>query len=181
MMACLLLAQGVPLVLAGDEVGNSQNGNNNAYCQDNPIGWVDWGGLGHPDYDLSELVKRCTELRAKFPQLRTRKWVDGPGPDGSYGVLWLTPTGTEMTHEEWIAPELCFLSYLLAAEEKADPLYIVLNAGSEPITFTLPIQHKGRWRPLLNTAALAEQHSDIDAGGPGHAEAGSVLVFAGIA
>jgi isoamylase len=181
MMASLLLAQGVPLVLAGDEAGNSQKGNNNTYCQDNPIGWVDWSGLGRQDYDLSELVKRCTELRGNFPQLRTRKWVDGRAPDGSYGVLWLTPAGTEMTHEEWIAPELCFLSYLLAAEDDAEALYIVLNAGSEPITFTLPVLNGGRWRPLLNTAALAEQQLDIDAGSNGHAEAGSVLVFAGIA
>ena len=68
-LACLLLAQGVPLMLAGDEVGNSQGGNNNAYCQDNEIGWVDWSKRGSDD-DMTDFVGDLTELRRRFPQLR---------------------------------------------------------------------------------------------------------------
>src|SRR6185295_11417229 len=97
LLASLMLAQGVPLLLAGDEVGNSQNGNNNAYCQDNPIGWVDWSALGSDQDDMSGLVSRLAELRRRFSQLRPRHWVEGHRPDGSFDVLWLTPQATEMT------------------------------------------------------------------------------------
>jgi len=97
LLSSLLLAQGVPLILAGDEVGNSQNGNNNTYCQDNPIGWIDWSGLGRKGEDMTELVAQLTSLRRAFPQLRRRRWVEGRRPDGSFDVLWLTPQATEMT------------------------------------------------------------------------------------
>src|ERR1700745_1119875 len=69
-LACLLLAQGVPLILAGDEVGNTQNGNNNAYCQDNEVGWVDWSKRGQPGEDLSDVVAQLTAIRRRFRQLR---------------------------------------------------------------------------------------------------------------
>src|SRR5204863_3944286 len=73
-LACLLLAQGVPLILAGDEVGNSQHGNNNPYCQDNEIGWTKWSLLGVAGEDLVEFVGRLTALRKRFPQLTPRHW-----------------------------------------------------------------------------------------------------------
>jgi glycogen operon protein len=181
MLACLLLAQGVPLVLAGDEVGNSQKGNNNPYCQDNPIGWVDWSGLDREDADLTALIQRCTELRRRFPQLRQSKWVDGRRADGSYGVLWLTPAGTEMTHEDWIAPELCFLSYVLAPEGGGQPLYVVLNAGPEGISLTLPQVKWRSWRLLLNTAGSLREGAEVQAGAQAQVSARSVLAFAGVA
>ena len=138
-LASLMLAQGVPLLLAGDEVGNSQNGNNNAYCQDNPIGWVDWSALGREGDDMTDLIGQLTALRRRFPQLRPRAWVDGRRPDGSFGVLWLTPQATEMTEQDWNFPEGRFLSYLLGSPEQGEPpLYIVLNAAPETIEFTLP-------------------------------------------
>ena len=88
----LMLAQGVPLLLAGDEVGNSQNGNNNAYCQDNPIGWVDWSGLGLDGDDMTGLLARPRRSCAgAFRSCGPRHWVEGRRPDGSFGVLWLTP------------------------------------------------------------------------------------------
>ena len=76
-LACLLLAQGVPLVLAGDEVGNSQSGNNNAYCQDNEIGWIDWSNLGHEADDMTGFVGRLAAIRRRFAQIRARQWVVG--------------------------------------------------------------------------------------------------------
>ena len=91
-LACLLLAQGVPLLLAGDEVGNSQNGNNNAYCQDNEIGWVDWDrsrqGRRRPDRFRRPPDARCA---GAFRRFSCQRWLDGRRADGSYGVLWLTP------------------------------------------------------------------------------------------
>src|SRR5207237_550263 len=76
-LACLLLALGVPLILAGDEVGNTQNGNNNAYCQDNEVGWVGWEGLGRKGEDLTDFIGHLTGLRRQFPQLRLQRWLDG--------------------------------------------------------------------------------------------------------
>ena len=76
-----MLAQGVPLILAGDEVGNTQNGNNNAYCQDNEIGWVDWEGLGRDGDDLTDFVGHMTALRQRFPQIRVAplaRWHAAP-------------------------------------------------------------------------------------------------------
>ncbi len=82
-LACLLLAQGVPLILAGDEVANSQNGNNNAYCQDNEIGWVGWERRGKEGDDLTDFIGHLTALRHRFPQIKSQRWVDGRRKDGS--------------------------------------------------------------------------------------------------
>src|SRR5205823_6540131 len=137
-LACLLLAQGVPLVLAGDEVGNSQGGNNNAYCQDNEIGWVNWAGIGAAD-DMTEFIGSVTRLRRRFPQLRSRHWLEGKKADGSHDVLWLRPDGGEMNDEDWNSPESRFLAYILAAtEDGGEPLFIVFNAAENGVEFTLP-------------------------------------------
>ena len=73
-----------------------QNGNNNAYCQDNEIGWVGWEGLGREGDDLTDFIGHMTELRRRFPQIRSHRWLDGRRADGTYGVLWLTPAAEEM-------------------------------------------------------------------------------------
>src|SRR5262249_3904359 len=153
LLSCLLLAQGTPLLLAGGEVGNSQNGNNNVYCQDNPIGWVDWLRLGRKGEDLTELVAQLTSLRRAFPQLRSRRFVDGRRADGSFGVLWLTPQAAEMTEKDWNFPEGRFLSYVLGPMQPCQSaLYVVLNAAPQVIDFTFPkLPGYSRWLPLLNT------------------------------
>ncbi len=134
-----MLADGIPLMLAGDEVGNSQNGNNNAYCQDNPIGWVDWAGLAQPDDNMTDLVGRLADLRRRFPQLRPRHWTEGRREDGSFGALWLTPQAAEMTEDDWNFPEGRFLAYALGpVEDSPATLFVVLNAAPEAIEFTLP-------------------------------------------
>jgi isoamylase len=181
-LASLMLAQGVPLLLAGDEVGNSQSGNNNAYCQDNPIGWVDWSNLGNESEDLSALVAQLATLRRHFPQLRPRRWVEGRRPDGSFGVLWLTPKATEMTEQDWNFHEGRFLSYILGSVEGAPPLYIVLNAAMETIEFTLPaIPHYGCWAVLLETTSAPRLGKEFASGSALQASPRSVLVFAGAA
>ncbi|HMF25132.1 MAG TPA: glycogen debranching protein GlgX [Pseudolabrys sp.] len=152
-LACLILAQGVPLLLAGDEVGNSQYGNNNAYCQDNEIGWIDWSGLGLEGRDLTQLIARLTDIRRRFPQLRPRRWVEGRRSDGSYGVIWLTPHATEMHEKDWNFPQGRFLSYLLGSpEQELAPLYVILNAAPQAIAFKLPaLAEFRRWELLLDT------------------------------
>ncbi len=152
-LACLLLAQGVPLLLAGDEVGNTQSGNNNAYCQDNEVGWTKWSNLGVEGEDLTEFVGRLTTLRKRFAQLTPRHWVHGKQADGSFGVLWLRPDAKEMTEADWTFPEGRFLAYVLAPPQHGRlALFIVLNAAPELIEFTLPALDQFRsWTLLFNT------------------------------
>jgi isoamylase len=181
LLASLLLAQGVPLLLAGDEVGNSQNGNNNAYCQDNPTGWIDWSALDHPDDDMSALIGQLTELRRRFPHLRPRRWVEGRRPDGSFGVLWLTPKAAEMTEPDWNFPEGRFLAYVLGpSQADGAALYVVLNDADHPIMFTLPDLGFGPWSVLLETAARLPLGQQIASKMTLEAAPRSVLVFEGM-
>jgi glycogen operon protein len=181
LLSCLMLAQGVPLVLAGDEVGNSQNGNNNAYCQDNPVGWTDWSALGRDGEDMIGLLAQLTELRRRFPQLRARKWVEGRHPDRSFGVLWLTPLGTEMTEADWNFPEGRFLAYVLGpAEPGGAALCIVLNAAPQTIEFKLPaLSPYNRWTVALDTAEAARLGQALASGSTLQAMARSVLALSG--
>ncbi len=181
LLASLMLAQGVPLLLAGDEVGNSQNGNNNAYCQDNPTGWVDWSGLSSADDDTA-LVARLTALRRRFPQLRPKRWLEGRRSDGSFGVLWLTPHATEMTEQDWHFPEGRFLAYLLSpAKRESESLYIVLNGASGMIEFTLPDVGYRLWTALLDTARSEPTGEEFASGARLRASPQSVLAFSGMA
>jgi isoamylase len=181
LLCCLMLAQGVPLLLAGDEVGNSQAGNNNAYCQDNPTGWVDWSGLGLEGEDMTSLVMQLSELRRSFPQLRVRNWVEGRRADGSFGVLWLTPQATEMTEQDWNFPEGRFLSYVLGpVEQDGAPLLIVLNAATHSIAFTLPDLSKS-WSLLLDSTQQPRPNKSFAPGSQMEASPRSVLVLSGAA
>jgi glycogen operon protein len=182
-LACLMLAPGLPLILAGDEVGNSQSGNNNAYCQDNEIGWVDWQGLGHESDDLTDFVGHMTELRRRFPQLRSRRWLDGRRADGSFGVLWLTPAAEEMKEADWNFPEGRFLAYVLGPTEQGkETVFIVLNAAPEEIGFTLPkLPEYKTWRQLLNTADVKQATRDLASASEAKAPPRSILAFVGSA
>ncbi len=182
-LACLLLARGVPLMLAGDEVGNSQNGNNNAYCQDDEIGWVGWEGLGREADDLTDFVSHMTGLRARFPQIRSQSWINGGLSDQSHGVLWLTPQGGEMSQEDWNFPEGRFLSYLLGSPDKAQqPLFIVLNAAPDSISFKLPdLPEYKTWNRVLDTTISRQTGQSFEAGVDVEAPARAVLAFAGSA
>jgi isoamylase len=182
-LACLLLAQGTPLILAGDEVANSQGGNNNAYCQDNETGWVDWQGLGRDGEDLVDFIGYLAGLRRKFPQIRARHWLDGRRADGSYGVLWLTPSAAEMTEQDWKFPESRFLAYVLAPiEDGQPPIFIVLNAAPEEIAFKLPRLPGGRdWQQVLNTAEIKQTTIKHPADAELKAAGRTVLAFAGLA
>jgi glycogen operon protein len=181
LLASLMLAQGVPLLLAGDEVGNGQGGNNNAYCQDNEVGWVDWSGESHPADDLSDLIGRLASLRRQFPQLSIRRWVDDWDHEGRYGVMWLTPQATEMTEDDWHKPQAHFLAYVLGPiEADGVPLCIVLNAGAEQVEFALPTWPTNRaWKQLLDTASSSTDAGSLEPGSKCTASARSVQVFGG--
>ena len=178
-----MLAQGLPLILAGDEVGNSQSGNNNAYCQDNEIGWIGWEGLGREGEDLTDFIGHLTGLRRRFPQIRSHRWLDGRRADGSYGVLWLTPAAEEMKEQDWNFPEGRFLAYVLGpTEQSGAPIFVVLNAAPEEIAFQLPrmAEYKA-WQQLLNTADAKQEVRDFASGSEAKAPPRSVLAFAGSA
>ena len=181
-LASLLIAQGTPLILAGDECGNSQDGNNNAYCQDNEIGWVRWSGLGTPD-DMTEFVANLCRMRKRYPQLWLRHWLEGRRGDGSYDVLWVRPDAMEMNDEDWKFPEGRFLAYVLAAPDPGgEPLFLVFNGASDPIDIVLPSWTGiGSWSRVLDTVSgsvLAEDFS-ADVGATYSAPPASILAFAG--
>ena len=182
-LACLLLAQGVPLILAGDEVANTQHGNNNAYCQDNETGWTGWDGLGREGDDLIDFIGHMTEIRRRFPQIRARGWLDGRRADGTYGVLWLTPAAEEMKEADWKFPEGRFLAYVLGpAEAGQASLLIVLNAAPEAIAFKLPkLPEYSNWQQLLNTADVKQVVADFASGNEATAPPRSVLAYLGSA
>jgi isoamylase len=178
-LSCLLLAQGVPLLLAGDEVGNSQSGNNNAYCQDNEIGWVNWSG--RDGEDMSAFIGQLAQLRRRFPQLQGHRWLEGRRPDGTYDVLWLTPEAIEMTEEDWRFPNGHFLSYALAPIKRGQPaVLVVINAAPDAIEFTLPeIPECSSWTHVHDTTSERLGRRAIAAGTQFTAPERSVLVFSG--
>ena len=185
-LACLLLAQGMPLMLAGDEVGNTQNGNNNAYCQDNEIGWVELGqASAREGDDLTDFIGHMTELRRRFPQLRAQRWLDGRRADGSYGVLWLTPAAEEMKEADWNFPEGRFLAYVLGADRTragADLYRAERRARRDRIQHCRRCRNTRTGSSVLNTADGKQTAQRISLGqrGQGAAALGACLCGCGM-
>jgi len=164
MIATLLLSQGVPMLVAGDEIGRTQGGNNNAYCQDNPISWIDWSVAGGQE-QLFEFFQRVIRLRREHPVLRRRHFFEGRPLRGSEvkDVAWLKPDGSEMTEQEWEQDFARCLGVYLAGEglletdergrRVVDSDFLVLfNAHHERIDFTLPqLAPESRWLVVLDT------------------------------
>jgi glycogen operon protein len=165
LMATLFLSQGVPMLRAGDELSHSQGGNNNAYCQDNEISWLDWG-LDDGKRAFLEFVRRLGRLRAEQPVLRRSRFFQGrPLRGGAVkDIVWLQPSGREMTDADWSQGQARSLGVLLSGEAldeldehgqrvAADTLLLLFNAHAQPVSFKLPHQHGGKhWERLLDTA-----------------------------
>jgi len=163
-LATLILSQGVPMLQAGDEIGRTQQGNNNAYCQDNPLSWVDWQ-LDRPRRELLEFTRRLIQFRHQHAVLRRRKFFQGRRIRGSEvkDLAWFRPDGKEMTDEDWQNPYARCLGLRLAGDAIEDvddrgnrivddTLLILLNAHYEPIPFVLPAhRRKVRWELVLDT------------------------------
>ncbi|NNU80987.1 glycogen debranching protein GlgX [Halovulum dunhuangense] len=157
-LATLFLAQGTPMLLAGDELGNSQQGNNNAYVQDNPVGWVDWDGA---DPDFLDFVQRLARLRRGHPVLRQHRFLHSSrrARDGMPDLIWHHPDGAEMTDAKWEDDGLHTLCVELRMAEGTQhyadsdaALYLVFNAGQAE-HIALPDCADGRaWRACLSTA-----------------------------
>jgi len=165
MLATLILSQGVPMLCGGDEMGRTQRGNNNAYCQDNEISWVDWE-LTKPQQALLAFTRSLIALRQKHPVFRRRRFFQGRRIRGAEvkDLSWLRPDGKEMTDEDWSKGYVRCLGVRLAghAIDDKDPkgrllldetFLMLLNAHHEPRPFTLPAHKRGvRWQPVFDTA-----------------------------
>jgi glycogen operon protein len=161
-LTTLLLSQGVPMISHGDELGRTQRGNNNAYCQDNELTWIHWD-LTDEQKALCEFVAGLVHFRRSQPVLRRRKYFQGRSIRGGKDVAWLAPDGREMTDEAWNADFVRCLGMLLSGaaieevDERGEPLVgdtllILLNAHSEKVPFTFPaLEPDQHWQRMFDT------------------------------
>jgi glycogen operon protein len=176
-LTTLLVSQGVPMLLGGDELGQTQRGNNNAYCQDNALAWLDWN-LDPPRQQFLNFVARLIRLRQEQPVLRRRRFFQGRLLRGSgvKDITWLDPAGQEMTDDDWNATFVRSLAVMLSGDAidevdeqgeriAGDTLLLLLNAHDGPIAFTLPARRPGEhWDTLLDTARPDGPLPDLAAG-----------------
>jgi isoamylase len=162
-LATLLLSQGVPMLLGGDELSRTQGGNNNAWCQDNEISWVDWE-LDERRMELLEWTKRLIVLRKAHPVFKRTRFLEGRGDGGGLpDVWWFRPDGRRMTIRDWESPESRALGVFLNGEglqdltpwgesEEDDSFLLMFNAHFEPVRFRVPARRFGaRWSLELST------------------------------
>ena len=164
MLTTLLLAQGTPMLQAGDELGRSKDGNNNTYCQDNAITWIDWKEAARPEsVEMIGFVRHLTELRSHFPLLRRNRFLTGVRKEGSdfKDVTWLLPSGEELSNEDWEhTDERCIGMRL---DGQAQPtgvrrpgtdvtLLLLINGNNSSVSFSLPALDEGEnWDELIAT------------------------------
>lgn len=172
LLATLLFAQGTPMLLAGDEFGRTQHGNNNAYCQDNELSWVDWS-LDDEGLELAAFCQRLIALRQSYPILRRQRFLVGHYNEelDVKDVTWLAPDGSEMSEENWHDEEARCMGMLM--DGRAQPsgvkrsgadatLLLLLNAGHEGGEFRLPEVHGGRhWLCLIDTHTTQGESASV--------------------
>jgi glycogen operon protein len=177
-IASLFLSVGTPLLCAGDEMGRTQRGNNNAYCQDNQISWLDWD-LDSANQRLLEFTARMIHLRHQQPVLERRHFFQGStiGDSRFKDLVWFRPDGQEMTSDDWALPFSRSLGYLLGGDAIAtrdnegrritgDTLLVLLNAFHLPVEFTLPAMEWGaEWEIIVDTATADPCSGQAPAGG----------------
>ena len=173
LLATLLFSQGVPMLLAGDELGHSQSGNNNAYCQDSELTWLDWD-LSEEDRELLAFVQRVIRLRREHPVFHRRHFLQGQRIHGAdiKDIRWLKPDGTEMSDHEWDHDFARSLGMYLSGEAlnerdrrgrpiRDDNFIVLFNAHHEALHFALPdLPPGGCWQVLLDTQYKAGLAAD---------------------
>ncbi|MCW5966180.1 MAG: glycogen debranching protein GlgX [Bryobacterales bacterium] len=164
-LATLMLSQGVPMICGGDEMGRTQKGNNNAYCQDNEISWINWD-LSDEQQDLLRFTQALIRLQKSQPVLTRRFFFQGRSIRGEAvkDIVWCTPRGVEMDDDSWNQHFVRSLGVLLNGSEipeadetgkpiSGDTLFLIFNAHHEPITYHLPRPWPDvKWRRVLDTA-----------------------------
>ncbi|MBE7161711.1 MAG: glycogen debranching protein GlgX [Williamsia herbipolensis] len=195
-LATLALSQGTPMIAHGDEIGRTQLGNNNVYCQDSPLSWMDWT-LAEKNADLLTFTRRVFALRGKHPVFRRRRFFVGrPIRTGEEArdIAWLTPGGTEMTPADWDSGFGKSLAVYLNGDginEKDirgrlvvdDTFLLCFNAHYEPLDFVLPSSYYGsQWEGVLDTASpVGDTDVTADSGGTVVVRDRSVLVLRKVA
>jgi glycogen operon protein len=189
LLGTLLLSQGVPMILAGDEIGRTQRGNNNAYCQDNEISWVDWTSADHA---LLEYTQSLIALRKKHPVFRRRSWFRGRPlrAGGTKDIEWFRPDGSEMSPEDWNAGFAKSLGVYLGGRSIPDldgdgrrivddTFYVIFNAHYEPLDFVIPDLDWGKsWQRILDTGkAFGSGGASCEASTPVHVGARSTVIL----
>jgi glycogen operon protein len=176
-VATLLFSLGVPMLTAGDELGRSQGGNNNAYCQDNETSWIDWK-LGRENEDFMAFVRRVVSLRGSHADLRRSAFYRGveEGPRGLKDIAWLRSNGREMEVLDWENP----MARSFGCAFGGDIRYILaLNAGTETIPFALPEREGGPWKRLLDSfESDGGAEISVAAGATWMLQAHSLVLFA---
>jgi isoamylase len=191
MLATLLFSQGTPMILAGDEFGRSQQGNNNAYCQDNEISWVDWEGMTPDGKALTEFVRNLTALRHALPVLRRGRFLTGEYNDELEvkDVKWLSPAATELTPEQWGDANMRCFGLVVDGRAQASgirrpasdaTLLLVVNAHHDVVDFKLPeIPGSDQWSCLIDTnAPVREELPQFESGDTYQITGRSLLLFA---
>jgi isoamylase len=162
-LTTLFLSQGVPMMLAGDEISRTQGGNNNAYCQDNEISWVNWH---EADTELLQFTRKLIHLRKSHPTFTRRRWFQGQPIKGIglEDIAWFSPNGREMTEEKWnhdFAKALGVFMNGRGIHSRGpkgehiidDSFYVIFNAHHEPVSFKLPPKKYGQqWNKVLDTS-----------------------------
>jgi glycogen operon protein len=175
-LTTMMVSQGVPMLVSGDEIGKTQGGNNNAYCQDNEISWVDWS-LDERRKKLLEFTQRVIALRYEQPVLRRRRFFSGGYVRGSdlKDIVWFRPDGREMTGEDWNHPESRALGMMLGGDaiptldEQGEPiigdtLLVLTNAYHDALDFVLPAIEWGEcWEVLIDTRTASSIENRVPA------------------
>ncbi|MDQ3679104.1 MAG: glycogen debranching protein GlgX [Actinomycetota bacterium] len=188
LLTTLFISQGIPMLLGGDELGRTQGGNNNAYCQDNEISWFDWEAV---DRAQLEFTRRLIELRRRHPVFRRRRHFRGRGSEGGRppDIAWLRPDGTEMAKADWEGEFSKSIGVLLngdtiddvdaSGEAVSDDSFLMLfNAHHEPLLFVLPDQSFGeQWVGVVDTTDGEEPGDALKAGEAITLESHSVVLL----
>jgi isoamylase len=176
-LVTLFCSQGVPMLLAGDEMGRTQQGNNNAYCQDNEVSWIDWEAAGKQQ-DLIDFTRTLSELRRGHPVFRRRRFFSGRAASGRglEDIVWLTPAGQQMTDRDWNTGYARSLAVFLNGDAITEPgprgdivqdqsFLLLFNANREPVSFTLPdSRYRPGWEVVISTATAAGLAGSLTAG-----------------
>jgi isoamylase len=169
-LVTLFCSQGVPMLLAGDELGRTQQGNNNAYCQDNELSWVDWEGASK-HADLLDFACTLAELRRAHPVFRRRRFFSGQPASGDAGglrdIIWLAPSGAQMAEADWRDGQVKSVGVFLNGDAISEPgprgdtvrdrsFLLLFNARGELVTFRLPSPaYATSWELVVDTSAAA--------------------------
>ncbi len=184
-LVTLFLSQGVPMLLAGDETGRTQKGNNNAYNQDNEISWMEWTDI---DKELLEYTKKVVQLRKGHPVFSRQEWFLGKkAGEGDHDINWFMPDGAECTIVQWYNEARSFAVYLngygihlpgpLGEHVVDDSFYIIFNAGIKELYFTIPPIVGGGWTKVLDTGTSVSDTTEINANGKVIVTGRSVVVL----